>query len=173
MIEIMNSIRLAFPMVVATLATGMFPSILPAQANQPQTSTPSLAEIARQSRAEHRNTTRAGIVWTNYNLPSGSAGVSVVGQRIATSGLPRAKTADDGAPGNSGKVSAPVPEQKDSSNGIAAKLAHAKERLASLRVDLDLAQRKLALDQHQFDSNPNSVNDKNGQSQLRLESQQS
>jgi len=86
----------------------------------------------------------------------------VVGQRIATSALPRAKIADDGALGNSGKVSTPAPEQKDSSNGTAAKLAQAKERLASLRVDLDLVQKKLALDQQQFDSNPNSANGKNG-----------
>jgi hypothetical protein len=140
---------------------------------QPQTQhqqAQSLAEIARQVRAERKNAPKASIVWTNYNLPT-QGGVSVVGQPVGNMETATALATNDestilgsGArnPGNGAARAAELNSQ----------LAQARQRLASLRIDLDLIQRRLTLDQHQFDSNPNGAADKDGAAHLRAERQQ-
>jgi hypothetical protein len=79
-----------------------------------------------------------------------------------------------GEESTAGNARIPIVEQdaSHSASQIIARLALAKERRASERVDLDLAQRRFVLDQHQFDSNPNHATDTAGQTALQNEAQQ-
>jgi hypothetical protein len=169
--ERMNSIQLAFR-ISGSFLVMMLPNKLPAQTSQPQAPAPSLAEVARQARAARKNVPIAAIVWTNYSLRGGSGGVSVVGQPAKKSSS--AESIGDGEGNRWRNGGASIAERKrfNAPNEIAGKLAQAKERLTSLRVDLDLAQRMLVLDQNQFDSSPGRATDRDGAAQLRVESQQ-
>jgi hypothetical protein len=78
-----------------------------------------------------------------------------------------------GEESTAGNARIPIVEQdaSHSASQIIARLALAKERRASERVDLDLAQRRFVLDQHQFDSNHHAT-DTAGQTALQNEAQQ-
>jgi hypothetical protein len=136
---------------------------------QGQNPAPSLAEVARQARAERKTQPRTKFVWTNDNLPTGSGDVSVVGAPSGETAESAHAGAAEGvaaqANGNAGEKSA----AKQAS--LRERLTQAKEQLASLRIDLNLAQRQFTLDQNQFDGNPNRANDSDGQAKLRAESQ--
>jgi hypothetical protein len=168
----MNFVRLALGVSTVLLAIAMCPGKLPAQTSLAQTPAPSLAEIAREVRAQRKRSPKASMVWTNYNLPSGSGGVSVVGQAGEKSFSTKSTDHGEETKVTDGGPAIAEQETPGSSNEIAGKLSQAKERVASLRVDLDLARRKLTLDQHQFDSNPGRANDRDGAAQLRVESGQ-
>ena len=123
----------------------------------------SLADAARRAQAQKKNQPQAAKVWDNDSIPTTNNNISVVGQQTPTEG---------GAPPSvapASKTGSPVtPEQKAA---MQADLSAAKAQLESLKTDLDIAQRKYALDEQTYLSNPNYT-DKAGAKALEEEKEQ-
>lgn len=142
--------------------------------------TDALAAAARRARQEHKEQSKAAKVYTNDNMPS-NATISFVGSE---SSAPAAKDANAPAP-NAVKAPTPAaaqnaqtpsspslgakmtPEQKKAADE--AELATAKQQLEGAKKDLDIQQRKYALDQQTYMSNPNHDSDKAGEAALQTE----
>jgi len=138
--------------------------------------TPSLADVARQQHALHKNQPRTDMIWTNDNLP-GAGGISVVGQppeQFADASPPPESEVTENEEPVPATEAIPIarPTSAAQSDQAKRKLEDAKQRLASLRIDVNLAQREFALDQRQFDSNPNRPIDRGGEEKLRDDSHQ-
>jgi hypothetical protein len=116
----------------------------------------SLAAAARRAQEAKKDAPKAAKVWDNANLPS-TGGVNVVGQQPAAD--------SNGATTESTSITMQVADampapSKSELASLNSDLATAKQRVADLKADLDLAQRKFALDQSTYLSNPNHVNDR-------------
>ena len=122
----------------------------------------SLADAARRSQARKKNQPQAAKVWDNDNLPTTNDNISVVGQATPAEAGPTPS-----APPESAQKTV-TPEQKAA---IQADLNGAKAQLESLKADLDIAQRKYALDEQTYLSNPNYT-DKAGAKALEEEKEQ-
>jgi len=125
----------------------------------------SLADAARRSQARKKNQTQAGKVWDNDNIPTTNDNISVVGQTSPSEGGPAPSAAPESTQKTGGPLTA---EQK---TAIQADLNAAKAELATLKADLDIAQRKYALDEQTYLSNPNYT-DKTGAKELAGEKEQ-
>jgi len=140
-----------------------------ATAARPQQDSPSqqesLADVARRAQAQKKNQSQAK-VWDNDNIPTTNNNISVVGQTGPGEGGPSPSTAP--APTSKTSAAAVTPEQK---TALLADLNAGKAQLESLKADLDIAQRKYALDQQTYLSNPNFT-DKTGAQALDDEKQQ-
>jgi hypothetical protein len=112
---------------------------------------PSLGEIARQLRAEKQPMKESAQVWTNENIPTNPFAISVVGKPPPPPPAPEPVAGADAA----------KPQTK-----LETDLDKAKEELAGLEKELDLAKRDLALQQQSFLTNPLSSQDVAGQSKL-------
>ena len=141
------------------------------QSSQDQQSD-SPAEAARRAREQKKDQPKAAKTWDNDNV-SGHGGVNVVGQAQA----PSADSANPQEPAQ-GAAAAPAQEAPKSSSSpkdaaaIQGELASAKARLDSLKTDLDLLQRKFALDSQTYLSNPNHSSDAAGADALTDEKSQ-
>jgi len=125
----------------------------------------SLADAARQAQAQKKSQPQSAKVWDNDNIPTTTNNISVVGQASAGDGGPTASTS--AVPTQ--KKGAAAPEQKAA---ILADLNASKAQLESLKADLDIAQRKYALDQQTYLSNPNYVDKSGGAQALDEEKEQ-
>jgi len=112
---------------------------------------PSLGEIARRLRAEKQPVKESAQVWTNENIPTNPYAISVVGQPPPPPPAPEPVAGADAA----------KPQTK-----LETDLDKAKEELAGLEKELDLAKRDLSLQQQAFLTNPLSSQDTAGQSKL-------
>jgi len=141
------------------------------QASQDQQSD-SPAEAARRAREQKKDQAKAAKVWDNDNVPA-AGGVNVVGQ----SPTPSSDSANPQEPAQ-GAAAAPAEEASKSSSSpkdaaaLQGELASAKARLDSLKTDLDLLQRKFALDSQTYLSNPNHSSDTAGADALTDEKSQ-
>jgi hypothetical protein len=143
------------------------------QGDQPatqQASSSSLVDAARHTREQKKEQPKAVRVWNDDNVPK-TDGVSVVGQTTtsANAGASASTPANPTADGQNPAAQAPAPENLAA---VTADLATAKERLKSLQTDLDILQRKNALDEQMYLSKPEYENDKAGAAQLKSEQSQ-
>ena len=147
-----------------------------AQDSQNSGQTDSLAAAARRARQQKKD--KPGTVFTNDNLPENGS-ISVVGQPSAAnasnssmatspSSSTTTQTAADASAATSSATKATSPDDKKAAATTAA-LAAAKEKLASVKKDLDILQRKFTLDQQTYISNPNHGSDTAGQDALDAE----
>ncbi len=125
----------------------------------------SVVAAARRAQQQKKDQPKAARVYDNDHLPSGP--VNVVGQEQAAAG----STAETTTASN---TTAQTVEEKPAPTaaeiaGMNADLASAKQRLADLKADLDVAQRKYALDQQTYLSNPNHSMDRAGAASLDAE----
>jgi hypothetical protein len=120
----------------------------------------SLAEAAERAKAQKKQEPKATKVWDNDNIPTAGGNISVVGQANQTT--PQTEKSEK-------KSAAATPAEKAE---LQAKLDDAKAQLASLKVDLNIAQRKYALDENTYLSNPNHAHDTAGADALEDEKQQ-
>ena len=113
----------------------------------------------------------------NDDIPKSPGSVSVVGQaRIRRFGCPgrfvrqcRTATTSQAIPP---QTPAKGPSAADKKAAIEADLAAAKENLQTLQNDLDILQRKFALDQQTYYSKPDYSSDKAGAAALNDEQDQ-
>lgn len=150
-----------------------------AQSATGQTNTDPLAAAAKRARDDKKEASKPAHVWDNDTIPKSGQTISVVGQSdaagdgtaatdgtsnatvVAGAGAATAQGAPTGA-ANAGSESAYVQ----------SRIANAKEKLASLRTDLDLMQRTLALDSQMYYSKPDYSNDRAGAQKLADEQAQ-
>jgi hypothetical protein len=124
----------------------------------------SLAEAARRAQEQKKDQPKAAKVWDNSNLPT-TAPVSVVGQEPSAAGSSTTDTASSSTPAADAK---PAPTTAEIA-GLNSDLDVAKQRLADLKADLDVGQRKYALDQQTYYGKPNFAADKAGAAALAAE----
>jgi hypothetical protein len=140
---------------------------------QSQKQEDALAEAARRTRENKAQQPKATKVFDNDNLPK-EGSISVIGEgkaagnETATSPKPESPTAEgagESKPAGGGTTGAD--EQQKAKLG--KELADAKEHLQSEMTDLDLATRKLALDQQSYYGKPNFAADETGAAALKIE----
>jgi hypothetical protein len=124
----------------------------------------SLAAAARRAQEQKKEQPKAAKVWDNSNLPT-TAPVSVVGQEPAANGSSTTDTTNSSTPAADAK---PAPTAAEIAQ-LNSDLDVAKQRLGDLKADLDVAQRKYALDQQTYYGKPNFAADKAGAAALASE----
>jgi hypothetical protein len=157
-------------------------AIVPAVSAQSQDSAQgqqqdALAAAARRAREEKKDQPKAAKVWDNDNIPSSPGTVSVVGdssQSGAASsdqGDQSAQSQDQAASSADSNEQAQPANDKDKA-AKAAEVDADQQQLKSLKTDLDIAQRKLVLDQQMYYGKPDYSSDKAGAAALKDEQDQ-
>src|SRR5580704_177151 len=131
--------------------------------------TDSLAAAAKQAREAKKDQPKPARVWNDDTIPKSNAAISVVGQ-----------TPDDngGAAAASGDAAAAPPAAAANGAGagnrkaLEGSIANAKERLATIKVDLDLLQRTYTLDSQMYYIKPDYASDADGAAKLKDEQDQ-
>ena len=135
-------------------------------------SAPSVAEAARRARDQKKTAAKPVRTLTNDDLPA----ARVSGANAAEAQINPAKAEDNAAATSdaSQAQAAPVNDEKTREQNAenAAALEHAKKELAQAEHELDVTQRKAALDSDAYYSKPDFANDKDGKANLDAEAQQ-
>ena len=119
----------------------------------------SLAAAARRAREEKKDEPKAAKVWDNDNIPSSPGSVNVVGDANQSA----AASSDQGAQGQA------APANAEDKAAKSAEIDADQQQLKSLKTDLDIAQRKLVLDQQMYYGKPDYSSDKAGAAALKDE----
>ncbi len=150
-----------------------------AQAQQapppPAASTP--ADVAAAAKADADAKPKKARVWDNDTIPKAGDEISVVGQAIpdqnsstaAPSPDPNAGAATAGTSGDKDKDKKDEETRDTGGTDKDARLAAAKEKLDSVKKDLDIAQRRLNLDSQMYYSKPDYQTDTEGAEQVKTE----
>ena len=140
---------------------------LGAAAARPQET--SLADAARQARQQKKASPKDVKVWDNDTISQTTGQISVVGQTPPPAADTKAKPAA-AADKAAAPAEAKAPEKKaEDKAALEADLAAAKDKLASLKTDLDILQRKLVLDRQTFYGKIDYASDKAGAAALQDE----
>jgi hypothetical protein len=151
-----------------------------AQSTGGQADTDPLAAAAKRSRDDKKDTSKPAHVWDNDTIPKAGQTISIVGQSNDASGDgTTVAAATDGTANATGVTgSGAAPAQGGAANAgsesayLQSRIANAKEKLASLRTDLDLMQRTLVLDSQMYYGKPDYSNDRAGAQKLADEQAQ-
>jgi hypothetical protein len=122
------------------------------------------ARRAQDKKAQQADSSKPAKVWDNDNLPNKPGAINVIG--------PDQPAADSSAtPGDNAAAPPPVDAKTAAANKSAAEgeLASAKSKLADLKADLDVAQRKFTMDQSTYYGKTNYAADKDGADALKAE----
>jgi hypothetical protein len=168
------TMRFAVPLIAACgvlfpLCTAAFPQ--DTQAPQDQ----SVADAARQARAQKKNATKALKVISDDDIDTkkvkpGAEGLNVGSQPKSDSQPPNPAAVAAAEAADAAAASAE--NGSTQKKGDDPEIARAKEQVAEVAKQLDLLQRGAALDQDSFYSKPNYVSDKDGKARLDAEQQQ-
>jgi type I restriction-modification system DNA methylase subunit len=146
----------------------------PPQQQDAQSSSASLAEAAKRAREAKKDEQKPAHVWDNDTVPKAGAQISVVGE--APAGADTDNSAAGAAADNSanGATAAKSPSKAGGEDKTALKsqLADAKERLSTLKTDLDLLERTYTLDSQMYYGKPDYSSDKEGAAKLKDEQDQ-
>jgi hypothetical protein len=140
-----------------------------AQPSQPQ----SLADAARRSREQKKDSAKPARFWDNDSIPTTPGSVSVVGDANASSAS--AATDDKAADSSTKGAAAAAPGSADAaknSSAAEAGLNAAKEHLKQLTADLDLLTRQNDLDKRTYYGKPDYSKDTDGADNLKREQNQ-
>jgi len=135
-------------------------------------SAPSVAEAARRAREQKKTAAKPVRTLTNDDLPAAPVSRANAAEALVN----RAKAEDNAAETSDAKQAQAAPvndetsREKNAEN--AAALEHAKKELAQAEHELDVTQRKAALDSDAYYSKPDFANDKDGKANLDAEAQQ-
>jgi hypothetical protein len=137
----------------------------------PPAPTDALAAAARQAREAKKEQPKPARVWDDDTVPKSNAAISVVGQTPSdgvgdnAAAAPAAANASAGAGGG---AAAGASDRRALESGI----ANAKEKLATIKVDLDLLQRTYTLDSQMYYIKPDYASDADGAAKLKDEQDQ-
>jgi hypothetical protein len=149
--------RLRWPLLVFALAAtaGSAPAQQPAQPPADAAAkTESPADVARHAREQKKSQPKPARVWDNDNLPADANGVNVVGSTAAPAAVP---------------AEAPAETSVENKSQLQSAIQQAKDKIAGLERDLDLAQRKYTLDSDMYYGKTNYQDDKAGKAALDAE----
>jgi hypothetical protein len=159
--------RIANVVVAALLA---FPAGMvaaqqqPSQTGQPAAKPDPLVEAARQAQERKKDQAKAVKVWDNDNMPSKPGEVSVIGETPAPADASATADAATAAPAEA----KPAPTRAE----IESDVRDARQRLLTLKTDLDILQRTYDLDQQMYMSKPDYASDKEGAAKMAEEKAQ-
>ena len=158
--------------------------VLPAGAVYAQSAAPSsagqstsdpLAAAAKRAQDSKKDPSKTARVWDNDNIPKAGHAISVIGQKdeAEADGTvdPAAAAAPANGPAAAGANGAPENAGKGGGH-LHAQIDAAKEKLASLRTDLELMQRTLVLDSQMYYGKPDYSSDTEGARKLQDEQAQ-
>ena len=162
-------ILLSMPMGIA--AGQAQPAAQDAQAPAP---TDALAAAAKQAREAKKDQPKPARVWNDDTIPKSNDAISVVGKtpgddsaNAATGAgdAPNAAAAADGSAGTGGGAAIVA----DVRGALETSIQNAKEKLATIKVDLDLLQRTYTLDSQMYYIKPDYASDTEGAAKLKDE----
>jgi hypothetical protein len=146
----------------------------PSQDAQAPAPTDTLAAAAKQAREAKKDQPKPARVWNDDTIPKSNAAISVVGQ------TPDETAGTAAAPGDA--AAAPAAAAVNGSAGagggagsraaLESAIANAKEKLATVKVDLDLLQRTYTLDSQMYYIKPDYASDTDGAAKLKDEQDQ-
>ena len=142
-----------------------------APAPTPAGSSESLAAAAKQAREAKKDQAKPARVWNDDNVPKTSDAISVVGQTPAEGDNAAA------APGDAANAAAAANGSSGAAGAgnraaLEGSIANAKEKLATIKVDLDLLQRTYTLDSQMYYIKPDYASDTAGAAKLKDEQDQ-
>jgi hypothetical protein len=148
-----------------------------AQSASGQTDSDPLAAAAKRSRDDKKDASKPAHVWDNDTIPKAGQTISVVGQTNDASTDGTTVTAATDGTNNATVVTTQGVPSGGASSGtegayLQSRIANSKEKLASLRTDLDLMQRTLVLDSQMYYGKPDYSNDRAGAQKLADEQAQ-
>src|ERR1700730_4587231 len=132
----------------------------------------SLAAAARRARERKKDQVKPTKVWDNDNIPTSVTSLSIVGN--APPAAENSANQPANVPGGSAAAGAANNAGADASkkSAVDAELGAATERRQTLQNDLDIAQRKFALDRQMYNAKPDYSADKAGAASLQEEQSQ-
>jgi hypothetical protein len=148
-----------------------------ASQSETQASQDPIAAAAKRAHDDKKDQAKPARVWDNDNIPKAGQEISVIGQKEDATDNASADAAA-GATAGAANVAAPAsanggPERAAKNAGnLQAQIDGAKEKLASLRTDLELMQRTLVLDSQMYYGKPDYSNDTEGARKLQDEQAQ-
>lgn len=142
----------------------------PPQQQDAQSSSTSLAEAAKRAREAKKDEQKPAHVWDNDTVPKAGAQISVVGEAPAGAGTDNS-AADNSANGATAPKS-PSRAGGEDKTALKSQLADAKEKLSTLKTDLDLLERTNTLDSQMYYGKPDYSSDKEGAAKLKDEQDQ-
>jgi len=121
------------------------------------------ARRAQEKKAQQADSSKPAKVWDNDNLPNKPGAVNVVG--------PDQPAANSSTPGDDSANAPAVDAKTAAADKSAAEtgLTSAKARLADLKADLDVMQRKYTMDQSTYYGKTNYAADRDGAAALASE----
>ena len=130
-------------------------------------STDSVAEAARQARAQKKAAAKPATVVTDDTLkPAPATGSSAA---PSADGTPAAPTPDANAAASSGDTQAAAAPTEEEEKKKQAEIEALKQEVAAKQAELDLAQREATLDNEAYYSKANYLDDKAGAEKLASE----
>jgi hypothetical protein len=125
----------------------------------------SVAEAARRSRAQKKNSEKPAKVVTDETLEVKKGDVqSAAAEQLRMPGTPEVQAQP--APANAPSSAAQNEKKASDNEKLAKELATLKEQIKQAESDLDLAKREQALQQDTYFSNPDYVHDTAGKAKL-------
>lgn len=146
----------------------------PPQQQDAQSSSPSLAEAAKRAREAKKDEQKPAHVWDNDTVPKAGAQISVVGEAPADAGTDNsaAGAAADSSANAATAAKSPSKASGEDKTALKSQLADAKEKLSTLKTDLDLLERTNTLDSQMYYGKPDYSSDKEGAAKLKDEQDQ-
>jgi len=164
--------------ILLTMPIGIAAGQAQPPSQDPQASAPSdpLAAAAKAAREAKKDQAKPARVWNDDTIPKSNAAISVVGQTPADD-------ADNAAVATGDAVNAAAPSNGSAGAGGAAagagnqkaletSIQNAKDKLATIKVDLDLLQRTYTLDSQMYYIKPDYASDADGAAKLKDEQDQ-
>lgn len=137
----------------------------------------SAADAARKSRDQKKQAAKSTHVWDDDNIPK-TGGVSVVGSAAAPDAN-AAPAGNNGVAANPVSPSAPAPAPAPSAaispkeqTQMQAAVLEAQEKIADLKKDVDIAERRFGLDSDSYYGKPNYAADREAKRALDSEQAQ-
>jgi len=127
-----------------------------------------LAAAARRAREQQKTAPKAAKVYTNDNLPT-NATISFVGAPASSASGTNGADSQAGSAPSAPAAQAAAPESGEKKAQDEAALVSAKAQLESEKKDLDIDQRKYALDDQMWLSSPNHDGNSDGATNLQNE----
>lgn len=134
------------------------------QTGQPAAKQDPIVEAARQAQERKKDQAKVAKVWDNDNIPNKPGEVSVVGETPASADA--SATADSTSPAPA--VAKPAPTRAE----IESNVRDSRQRLLTMKSDLDILQRTYDLDQQMYMSKPDYASDKEGAAKIADEKAQ-
>jgi predicted RNase H-like nuclease (RuvC/YqgF family) len=131
-----------------------------------------LAEAAKRAREAKKDDQKPARVWDNDTVPKAGAQISVVGEAPAGADSSAASAAADSSANGATAAKSPAKSGGEDNSALKSHIADAKEKLSTIKTDLDLLQRTNTLDSQMYYGKPDYSSDKEGAAKLKDEQDQ-